>query len=42
MIMKIDQERQLAVASLRGPEYFSVIDMLKANTDLLERFGGHR
>lgn len=29
MIMKIDQERQIGVASLRGPEYFSVIDMLK-------------
>ncbi|MCX6824212.1 MAG: single-stranded-DNA-specific exonuclease RecJ [candidate division SR1 bacterium] len=42
MIMKIDQERKLAVASLRGPEYFSIIDMLKANGDLLERFGGHR
>lgn len=42
MIMKVDQERQTAVASLRGPEYFSVIDMLKKNTALLERFGGHR
>ncbi len=42
MIMKIDQERQLAVASLRWPEYFSVIDMLKDSWDLLERFGGHR
>lgn len=42
MIMKIDQEKQVAVASLRGPEYFSVIDMLKINTHLLERFGGHR
>lgn len=42
MIMKIDQEKQVAVASLRWPEYFSVIDMLKKNTSLLERFGGHR
>jgi len=42
MIMKIDQERQMAVASLRGPEYFSVIEMLKSFWDLLERFGGHR
>lgn len=42
MIMKIDQEKQVAVASLRWPAYFSVIDMLKSNGELLERFGGHR
>lgn len=42
MIMKIDQKKQVAVASLRWPAYFSVIDMLKSNWDLLERFGGHR
>jgi len=42
MIMKIDQEKQVAIASLRWPEYFSVIDMLKDNSALLERFGGHR
>lgn len=38
MIMKIDNEKHVAVASLRGPEYFSVIDMLKEHGDLLERF----
>ena len=42
MVMKIDQENKVAVASLRGPDYFSVIDMLKSSSDLLERFGGHR
>jgi len=42
MIMKIDQEKQVAVASLRGPDYFSVIDMLKSAWDMLVRFGGHR
>lgn len=42
MIMKIDQEKKVAVASLRWPEYFSVIDMLKTCWDILERFGGHR
>ncbi len=42
MIMKVDQEKKVAVASLRGPEYFSVIDMLKEHADLLERFWGHR
>ncbi len=42
MIMKIDQERQIGVASLRWPDYFSVIEMLKSTWDLLVRFGGHR
>lgn len=42
MIMKIDQKRQIAIASLRGPEYFSVIDMLKSTWDILERFGWHK
>jgi len=42
MIMKIDQIKQVAIASLRWPEYFSVINMLKDNWALLERFGGHR
>ncbi len=42
MILKINEEKQIGVASLRWPAYFSVIDMLKKNGDLLERFGGHR
>ncbi len=42
MIMKIDQIKQVAIASLRWPAYFSVIDMLKNNENLLERFGGHK
>ncbi len=42
MILKIDQEKQIGVASLRGPEYFNVIDMLKKFGDKLERFGGHK
>ncbi|MCX6824700.1 MAG: single-stranded-DNA-specific exonuclease RecJ [candidate division SR1 bacterium] len=42
MVMKINQERQVGIASLRGPAYFSVIDMLKKHGDTLERFGGHR
>lgn len=42
MIMKIDQEKQVAIASLRGPDYFSIIDMLKTHGPLLERFGGHK
>ena len=42
MIMKIDQKKQIAVASLRWPEYFSIINMIKDSWDLLERFGGHK
>ncbi len=42
MIMKVDQEKQVAVASLRWPEYFSIIDLLKENGDILERFWWHR
>ena len=42
MIFKVDTEKGLASASLRGPEYFSVIDMILAHKDLLERYGGHK
>ncbi len=42
MIMKVDQKKQIAVASLRWPDYFSIINMLKEHGNLLERFWGHR
>lgn len=42
MILKINTEKKIGVASLRGPEYFSIIDMIKSAGDLLERFWGHR
>ena len=42
VIFKIDEEKWTASASLRGPDYFSVIDMLKAHADILERFGWHQ
>ena len=42
LVMKIDREKNLGTASLRGPSYFSVIDMIKSVSDILERFGGHR
>ena len=42
MILKIDIEKWEWVASLRWPEYFSVIDMLCDVQDLLERFGWHK
>ncbi|MEI7558197.1 MAG: DHHA1 domain-containing protein [bacterium] len=38
MILKINTEKKIGVASLRGPEYFSIIDMIKSAGDLLERF----
>jgi single-stranded-DNA-specific exonuclease len=42
VVLKIDAEKWIGVASLRGPEYFSVIDMLYHAAPLLERFGGHK
>lgn len=42
MILKVNAEKNLGTASLRGPSYFSVIDMIKSVSDILERFGGHR
>ena len=37
-----NEETGFAVASLRSPEYASVIDLLYASSDLLERYGGHK
>ena len=42
IVFKCDEEKWVASASLRWPDYFSVIDMLKAHDDILERFGGHQ
>lgn len=42
MVLKIDREKGIWVASLRGPAYFSVIDMLHHVAPLLDRFGGHK
>ncbi|HNG96709.1 MAG TPA: DHHA1 domain-containing protein [Candidatus Absconditabacterales bacterium] len=42
VVYKIDHEKGIAVASLRGPSYFSVIDMLYHVAPLLDRFGGHK
>ena len=42
IIFKCDEEKWTASASLRGPNYFSIIDMLKSHADLLERFWGHQ
>lgn len=42
MILKIDKEKKIGVASLRGPEYFNVIEMISTCSTILERFGWHR
>ncbi len=42
MVLKIDREKWVWVASLRWPEYFSVIEMLYHVAPLLDRFGGHK
>jgi single-stranded-DNA-specific exonuclease len=39
VVLAIKPEQGTAVGSLRGPEYFNVIDMLYDARDLLERFG---
>lgn len=42
VVLSIDEEKWVAVASLRWPEYFSVIDMLYDAAPLLERYGWHK
>ncbi|MDR2541586.1 MAG: DHH family phosphoesterase [Candidatus Peribacteria bacterium] len=42
MIFKVDPEKGTASASLRGPDYFNVIDMILAHEEILERYGGHK
>ncbi|MFZ2151269.1 MAG: single-stranded-DNA-specific exonuclease RecJ [Candidatus Absconditicoccaceae bacterium] len=42
VVFKIDKEKDMAVASLRGPEYFNIIDMLAQAEHMLIRFGGHK
>lgn len=42
VVFKIDKEKNIAVASLRWPEYFNVIEMLSKAEDKLIRFGWHK
>ncbi|MCK9467210.1 MAG: single-stranded-DNA-specific exonuclease RecJ [Candidatus Absconditabacterales bacterium] len=42
IVFKINKDKGIAVASLRGPEYFNIIEMLQKHSDLLERSGGHK
>ena len=41
-VFKIDKEKQQAVASLRWPEYFNVIEMIAKASPYLKRFWGHK
>jgi len=41
VVIGIDTEKWIASGSLRWPEYFSVIDMLKTVDDILVRYGWH-
>lgn len=41
-VFKIDDEKGQAVASLRGPDYFNVIEMISSAAPYLMRFGGHK
>jgi len=41
LILRIDTYNKQAVGSLRGPDYFNVVEMLKTADDLLLRYGGH-
>ena len=42
VVFKIDKEKGTAVASLRGPEYFDIIEMIQTNSELLERSWWHK
>ncbi len=42
LVYKHDQEKWVMVASLRGPGYFSVIEMLYHARELLDRYGWHK
>ncbi len=42
LVMKIDKDKDLGTASLRWPDYFNVIEMIKSAWDILDRFGWHR
>lgn len=41
LIMSINQEEGVAMGSLRGPERFNIVEMLKAADAHLLRYGGH-
>lgn len=42
VVFKINKKKWIAVASLRGPEYFDIVEMLQSFGHLLERSGWHK
>ena len=42
VVLHMNESEWYAVGSLRGPDYFNVVDMLKTADHLLERYGGHK
>lgn len=42
MVYSIDHKKWIAVASLRSPWYFSIVDMLYAHDHILLRYGWHK
>jgi single-stranded-DNA-specific exonuclease len=42
LVMTYNKEKDLVVGSLRGPEYFNIVDMLKQAHMYLENYGGHQ
>ncbi len=42
VVLHMCKERGIAVGSLRWPDYFNVVEMLKTADHLLERYGGHK
>lgn len=41
LIMSVNEKEKIATGSLRGPETFNIVDMLKSADQLLLRYGGH-
>lgn len=39
VILEINKEKGIATGSLRGPDYFNIVQMLQDAEDLLLRFG---
>jgi single-stranded DNA-specific DHH superfamily exonuclease len=42
MVITKKDDEELYAASLRGPDYFNLIEMIQSASHLLERFGGHK
>ncbi|MEF2175558.1 MAG: DHHA1 domain-containing protein, partial [Candidatus Absconditabacteria bacterium] len=42
VVLTIKPQEGIAVGSLRGPDYFDIVNMLKVADGYLERYGGHK